>query len=311
MSFSAEVKAELTRIEIEKNCCMLAQLSAVLRMNGDLVIRRGNFGINFITENAALARQVLKLLKQQFKVSTEVVVTRSRRLKKNNRYQVRILPAAEVLPVVNSLRLLPGDDGRLENDLLLSPCCRRCFLRGVFMASGSVNKPEGDYHLEIITSNKNFADTILRVMKYFDLPVKLTDRKNEYIIYLKGGDYIIYFLSVIGAHNALLKFENVRVVKQMRNQVNRLVNCETANLDKTVQAALRQVESINFLKSKEQYWCELTVALREAAELRLAYPDSTLSELVELNDSNISKSGLNHRLKKIERLAIELGMERK
>lgn len=179
------------------------------------------------------------------------------------------------------------------------------------MASGSVNKPEGDYHLEIITSNKNFADTILRVMKYFDLPVKLTDRKNEYIIYLKGGDYIINFLSVIGAHNALLKFENVRVVKQMRNQVNRLVNCETANLDKTVQAALRQVESINFLKSKEQYWCELTVALREAAELRLAYPDSTLSELVELNDSNISKSGLNHRLKKIERLAIELGMERK
>ena len=207
MSFSAEVKAELTRIEIEKNCCMLAQLSAVLRMNGDLVIRRGNFGINFITENAALARQVLKLLKQQFKVSTEVVVTRSRRLKKNNRYQVRILPAAEVLPVVNSLRLLPGDDGRLENDLLLSPCCRRCFLRGVFMASGSVNKPEGDYHLEIITSNKNFADTILRVMKYFDLPVKLTDRKNEYIIYKSRNSgvftlnihekcYILIFLTI-------------------------------------------------------------------------------------------------------------------
>ena len=134
------------------------------------------------------------------------------------------------------------------------------------MASGSVSKPEGDYHLEIITSNRNFADTIVRLMKYFSLPVKLTDRKNEYIIYLKEGDAIINFLSITGAHNALLNFENVRVVKQMRNQVNRLVNCETANLEKTVQAALRQVASINYLIEQNEF-ASLPPALKEVAQL--------------------------------------------
>lgn len=308
MSFASDVKSELLQIDLENDCCMLAQLSAILRMNGDFVIRRGSFGINFATENAALARQVLKSIKKHFQVTTEVVVTRSQKLRKNNRYQLKILPAPEVGKLIDKLRLHPSDDGRIEHSLLISPCCRRAFLRGVFLASGSVNTPEAHYHLEIVTHNENFVQTILRLMKHFKLQPKTTDRKNEYVVYLKEGDAIVRFLSVIGAHDALLKFENVRVVKQMRNQVNRLVNCETANLDKTIQAAFYQVECIRFLQ-QNQAFDSLPPKLKEIAELRLEYPESNLSELVELH-GNLSKSGMNHRLKKLENLAVELGMRK-
>lgn len=308
MSFASDVKSELLQIDLENDCCMLAQLSAILRMNGDFVIRRGSFGINFATENAALARQVLKSIKKHFQVTTEVVVTRSQKLRKNNRYQLKILPAPEVGKLVDKLRLHPADDGRIEHSLLISPCCRRAFLRGVFLASGSVNTPEAHYHLEIVTHNENFVQTISRLMKHFKLHPKITDRKNEYVVYLKEGDAIVRFLSVIGAHDALLKFENVRVVKQMRNQVNRLVNCETANLDKTIQAAFHQVECIRFLEQNNAF-DTLPPKLKEIALLRLEHPEGNLSELVAIH-GELSKSGMNHRLKKLENLASELGMRK-
>lgn len=308
MSFATEVKSELLQIDTEKYCCMRAQLSAILRMNGNFIIRQGALGLNFITENAALARQVLKLIKKQFPVNTEVLVTRSPKLKKNNRYQIKILPAFEVNDLVERLRLQPTDDGHLEHNFLSRPCCRRAFLRGAFLASGSLNKPESDYHLEIVSSNENFANTILRLMKYFDLPAKITDRKNEFIVYLKEGDAVIGFLSVVGAHDALMRFENVRIVKQLRNQANRLTNCETANIDKTIQAAFRQVAAIKFLQ-KTAAFESLPYKLKDIATLRLEHPDSNLTELTELHGS-LSKSGLNHRLKKLETLAVELGMEK-
>jgi DNA-binding protein WhiA len=179
-------------------------------------------------------------------------------------------------------------------------------LRGAFLGGGSVNKPEGDYHLELIAANVEFAETLVRLLKYFSLPVGLTERKNANIVYLKHSNAIVDFLKIIGTQEALVEFENVREVKQMRNKVNRLVNCETANLQKTVNAALRQVERI-MLIDKVIGLSNLPPALREAAMLRLAHPEATLAELVDAAASRVGRSGMNHRLRKLEEIANKLG----
>ena len=306
MSFSNEVKNELARLEGQNACCDKAELYGLLKMSGAIILNGRNIGIHFSTENAALARRMLQLLKTNFKVMTEVVITRSRRLKKNNRYQVRVLPSQEVGQALEELQLLTGiAEGK--HKLLGTGCCRRAFLRGAFMAGGSVSRPAGDYHLEMVTGNYEFADLIKTVIQGFSMPAKMTDRKSEYIVYLKEGNAIISFLSVIGAHNALMEFENVRIIKEMRNNVNRIVNCETANLSKTVQAAVEQVESIKFIEEVMGF-AKLAPALRETAELRLAYPEASLAELAEMATGKIGKSGINHRLKKLDKIAKDLGM---
>lgn len=306
MSFSADVKNELARLEGQKPCCEKAELLGVLRMSGAVVLRGKNIGIHFSTENAALARRVLQVLKSNYQVRTEVVITRSRRLKKNNRYQVEVLPDPRVAEALRELQILPAEEGR--NDLLSRSCCRKAFLRGVFMAGGSVSRPASDYHLEIVTENEEFARLILKVMQGFSLSARMTDRKNDFIVYLKDGDHITDFLSLIGAHQSLLEFENVRIVKEMRNNVNRQVNCETANLNKVIRAAVLQTACIRYLQEHSDYG-GLPDKLRETAELRLAHPDASLNELVEYAGGAVGKSGLNHRLKKIQQLAVSGGMD--
>lgn len=308
MSFSGDVKNELARVIGENNCCFTAELAALMRMGGTMVIGgNSNLGINFSTENAAVARKVLVLIKRGFELKTEVVVTRGRRLKKNNSYHIRVLPSPVVTGLLSSLGIMSreGINAGKDNGLLRKTCCRRAYLRGAFLGGGSVNRPQGDYHLELVTSNQDFAKMLLRIFKSFRLPAKITDRKQDFIVYLKDGDAITSFLRVIGAHHALLDFENVRVVKDMRNQVNRLVNCETANLQKTVNAAVRQVENIKLIAECKEIH-KLPKALRETAEVRLSHPEASLQELVELMGGKISKSGINHRLRKLEQLAFSL-----
>ncbi|MCX7781190.1 MAG: DNA-binding protein WhiA [Negativicutes bacterium] len=311
MSFSAEVKNELARIADESACCPLAELSALMRMGGTMLIGgNSNLGINFTTDNAAVARKALTLIKRHYSLKTEVVVTRGRRLKKNNYYMLKIVPTPVVTELLSSLGILSGTGfaAKPAGGFLRRTCCRRAFLRGAFLGGGSVNKPEGDYHLEMVTSNLEFAKTLMRLMKSFKLAAKMTDRKQGYVVYLKEGDAITAFLRIIGAHNALMAFENVRVIKDMRNQVNRLVNCETANLQKTVNAAVRQVEKIELIAAKLGLH-NLPQPLKEAAELRLAHPQATLQELVDALDGRVGKSGINHRLRKLERLAAKLEEE--
>lgn len=305
MSFSSDVKNELARLEGQKACCEKAELLGVLRMSGAVILRGKNIGIHFSTENAALARWVLQVLKSNYQVRTEVVITRSRRLKKNNRYQVEVLPDPRVAEALRELQILPGDE---KNDLLSRACCRKAFLRGVFMAGGSVSRPASDYHLEIVTENEEFARLILKIMQGFSLSARMTDRKNDFIVYLKDGDHITDFLSLVGAHQALLDFENVRIVKEMRNHVNRQVNCETANLNKVIRAAVLQTACIRYLQEHADYG-GLPDKLKETAELRLAHPDASLNELVGYAGEEIGKSGLNHRLKKLQQLAISEGMD--
>lgn len=175
-------------------------------MSGAIIIRGMNVGIHFSTENAALARRVLQLLKNNYRVQTEVVITRSRRLKKNNRYQVRVLPAPEVGKAMTELQLLSVESD-LKNPLLSAHSCKRTFLRGAFLGGGSISRPSSDYHLEMVTGNEEFAHSIIKVMQAFSLKAKLTDRKNDFIVYLKDGESIIKFLNVIGAHNAMMELE--------------------------------------------------------------------------------------------------------
>ena len=306
MSFSNDVKNELSRIETNDVAGDKAELLGLLRMSGAIVIRGMNVGIHFSTENAALARRALQLLKSNYQVQTEVVITRSRRLKKNNRYQVQVIPSPQVSTALFELQLLSVESD-LKNPLLENHDCKRNFLRGAFLGGGSISRPSSDYHLEMVTENEDFAHTIIKIMQSFSLKAKLTDRKNEYIVYLKDGESIINFLSVIGAHNAMMELENVRIVKEMRNNVNRAVNCETANLNKVVKAAVRQVRCIHYIDA-HMGLAELPQPLQEVAKLRLEHQDVSLNDLVEYS-GGLGKSGINHRLKKLQEIAVGLGME--
>lgn len=306
MSFSNDVKNELSRIETNDVAGDKAELLGLLRMSGAIVIRGMNVGIHFSTENAALARRALQLLKSNYQVQTEVVITRSRRLKKNNRYQVQVIPSPQVSTALFELQLLSVESD-LKNPLLENHDCKRTFLRGAFLGGGSISRPSSDYHLEMVTENEDFAHTIIKIMQSFSLKAKLTDRKNEYIVYLKDGESIINFLSVIGAHNAMMELENVRIVKEMRNNVNRAVNCETANLNKVVKAAVRQVRCIHYI-DEHMGLAELPQPLQEVAKLRLEHQDVSMNDLVEYS-GGLGKSGINHRLKKLQEIAVGLGME--
>lgn len=306
MSFSAVTKNELARVVGQRSCCRLAELAALIKMDGSVQISSGQrLSLHITTENAAVARKILSLVKNLFGLQTEVLVQRKKRLKKNYIYLVRIPFQQGISDILHRLGMLDGA-GRLNDmaprDLLRRECCRRAYLRGVFLGGGSVNKPEGNYHLEIITDNKMFADTISNLMNKFNLAAKSSQRKSWNVVYLKESDHIVRFLNIIGAHSALFNFENARIYKDMRNNVNRLVNCETANLNKTVNAAVRQKENIDLIKDTIGLE-KIPKPIREAAELRLKYPDACLAELGKLMQSPLGKSGVNHRMRKIEEIA--------
>ena len=193
-----------------------------------------------------------------------------------------------------------------REQLLKRSCCKRAFLRGAFLASGSISDPEKSYHFEIVCQNPEQASLIQELLESFELDAKIVQRKKYYITYLKEGAQIVDALNVMGAYVALMNLENVRILKEMRGSVNRIVNCETANINKVVGAACRQVEDIRYIQSRIGL-DELPPALREMALLRLEYPDTSLKDLGELCDPPVGKSGVNHRLRKLGELAKKLG----
>nr|WP_153653860.1 MULTISPECIES: DNA-binding protein WhiA [Mammaliicoccus] len=297
------MKNELTRIEVD-DCCAKAELSALIRMNGNLSISNQQFVINVQTENAAIARRIFSLIKKCFGVEVELLVRKKMKLKKNNIYISRIkVKAKEILDELGILQ-----DGmfkhEIDKDILQKDCCKRSYLRGAFLAGGSVNNPEtSSYHLEIFSLYEEHSADLTALMNQYDLNAKLLERKKGFISYLKEAEKISDFLSLIGGYQALLKFEDVRIIRDMRNSVNRLVNCETANLNKTVSAAMKQVESIQLI-DKEIGIDNLPDRLREVARLRIDNQDVSIKELGEMvSTGKISKSGINHRLRKLNEMA--------
>jgi cell division protein WhiA len=304
MSFASETKKELTNIEI-KDCCANAELSALIRMNGSLSFSNQMLVVNIQTENAAIARRIYTLIKKGYDTPVELLVRKKMRLKKNNVYIVRIKEDTKM--ILEDLKILGEGFTFIHNiseALIKKKCCRRSYLRGAFLAGGSVNNPEtSSYHLEIFSLYAEHNEALSELMNTFGLNSKTLERKKGFITYLKEAEKITEFLNIVGAHNSLLRFEDVRIVRDMRNSVNRLVNCETANLNKTIGAALRQVENIKFIE-KHVGLQVLPDKLREIAELRVTYQDVTLKELGEMvSGGTISKSGINHRLRKIDQIA--------
>jgi len=307
MSFASETKKELTNIEV-KDCCGKAELSALIQMNGTLSFSNQKLVVIIQTENAAIARRIYTLIKRYFDIPVELLVRKKMRLKKNNVYIVRISnKGKEVLEDLSILTEGFVFTHEISPELVKKKCCKRSYLRGAFLAGGSVNNPEtSSYHLEITSLYKEHIQALCELMNTFGLNSKILERKKGYITYLKEAEKITEFLNIIGAHSALLRFEDIRIVRDMRNSVNRLVNCETANLNKTIGAALRQVENIRYIDRTVGLEV-LPDKLREIAELRVAYQDVTLKELGEMVSSgNISKSGINHRLRKIDEIADSL-----
>ncbi len=307
MSFASETKKELTNLEI-KPCCIQAELSALIRMNGSMSFSNRKLIVDIQTENAAIARRIYTLIKKSYDVPVELLVRKKMRLKKNNVYIVRLSQQAK--EILEDMKIL-GEGFTFIHDiasvLVKKKCCKRSYLRGAFLAGGSVNNPEtSSYHLEIASLYKEHNDSLCELMNKFGLNSKTLERKKGYITYLKEAEKITEFLNIIGAVNALLRFEDVRIVRDMRNSVNRLVNCETANLNKTIGASIRQVENIRYINDTVGLHI-LPEKLREIAELRLHYTDVTLKELGEMvSGGTISKSGINHRLRKIDEIAEKL-----
>ncbi|MCR8643348.1 DNA-binding protein WhiA [Paenibacillus sp. N1-5-1-14] len=303
MSFAAQTKKELTLVESDA-CCEKAELSALIRMNGSVQITNQKVILDISTENAAIARRIYSLLKKLYGLHTELLVRKKMRLKKNNVYIVRVPNGVQIL--LKELFIVSEGflftDG-IDNSIIRSTCCKRSYLRGAFLAGGSVNNPEGSsYHLEISSMYEEHCGELTNLANKFDLNARFIERKKGFVLYIKEGEKIIEFLSIIGAHQALLRFEDVRIMKDMRNSVNRIVNCETANLNKTIGAAVRQIDNIRLIQ-KELGLDTLPDKLREVAEVRLENPDINLKEVGDLLKGQVSKSGVNHRLRKLDELA--------
>ncbi|KHE67599.1 DNA-binding protein WhiA [Halobacillus sp. BBL2006] len=304
MSFASEIKKELTNVEAE-TCCLESELAALVRMNGTFSLSNRKYVLDIQTENAAIARRIYMLIKKLYPYPVELLVRKKMRLKKNNVYIVRMKEKAD--QVLNDLEILKGPlsiNPNIPEKFLHDTCCKRAYLRGAFLAGGSVNNPEtSSYHLEIYSSDEEHNEALCKLMNQFGLHARTLNRKKGYITYLKEADKITELISNIGAHQALFKFEDVRIVRDMRNSVNRLVNCETANLNKTIGAAFRQVENIKFIKRTVGLEA-LPDKLQEIATLRLQYQEVSLKELGEyVSGAPISKSGINHRLRKIDEFA--------
>lgn len=303
MSFAAGVKKELTHLEVHREHAK-AELAALIRMNGTVSLVDKKFILNVHSENAAIARRIYVLLKDHFKVESELLVRRKMKLKKNNVYIVRLKQGTK--EVLADLSIM--DDmlyqGHVSKEISENTQKTKSYLRGAFLAGGSVNNPETSrYHLEIYSSYEEHNEDICWMMNQFGLNARTIGRRNGFITYLKEAEKIADFLALIGATNAMLKFEDIRIVRDMRNSVNRLVNCENANLNKTIDAASKQIENIEYLDQVIGLE-SLPEKLKEIAVLRLEHPDVTLKELGDLVPSGkISKSGINHRLRKLNEMA--------
>ena len=303
MSYASDVKKELTMLEVHFGNAK-AELMALIRMNGSLSIVNKQFVLSVQTENPAIARRIYHLLKQFYDIESELIVRRKMKLKKNNFYIVRLKTGTN--EILKDLDIL--DNFQIKEtvplEFLDDDAKVRSYLRGAFLATGSVNNPETSrYHLEIYSLYEDHNDTICEMMNRYGLNARKTERRSGYITYLKEAEKIADFLSLIGATNAMLKFEDIRIVRDMRNSVNRIVNCETANLNKIADASKKQIDNIKLIDAKVGI-DKLPQKLQEVAIARLGHPEESLKNLGELIPGGpISKSGINHRLRKLNEIA--------
>ena len=308
MSFSFNVKKELTCVPLGARHCMIAELAAMIIMSGEAKYEDGKFSIKFQTENAAIARKYFTIIKKAFNINTEIVLKTSKKFHKKQTYVLITKDSAQAHKILIATTLLKQEGEHLtlrdhvDLTVIQGTCCKRAYLRGAFLGAGSVSDPEKGYHLEFVNPTQRHAVFLQEMMTLLEMDPKVVTRKGSFILYLKEGTQIVDLLNIMGAHVALMELENVRIVKEVRNNVNRIVNCETANLKKTVSAAVRQMQDIEYVQNTIGI-AALPQNLQQVAIYRLEYPSSSLKELGELLTPPVGKSGVNHRLKKISEIA--------
>ncbi len=313
MSFSGEVKNELSYQISKARHCNLAELAAIIGMCGAVCISSsGRHRIRIHTENITVARKCFTLLQKTFNIVIDVSFHLHKDSgNRNTIYTVLVRDHDSALRVLQALKLL---DQEKEVAELVSPanlllvqksCCRRAFIRGAFLSAGSISNPQKSYHFEIVCSSMERAEQLQALIRTFGPDAKIVQRKKHFIVYIKEGAQIVDMLNIMEAHVSLMKLENIRIVREMRNTVNRKVNCEAANINKTVSAAVRQIEDIRYLEAVRGLDA-LPGGLADIASLRLAHPDASLKELGELLVPPVGKSGVNHRLRKLSQLAEKL-----
>lgn len=308
MSFSGEVKEELTKHISASRHCQIAELAAMLHFSGELQETAGKKRLIFHSENQSVIRKYFTLLKKTFNIECDVSQKTWENKSRSHTYSFVLDEEAPVYKILQTVKLVNAEGKAADftqpvNAMLIkNSCCQRAFLRGAFLSVGSMSDPEKSYHLELVCTNEMQAMQLRDLIQGFQVEAKIVLRKKYYVVYLKEGSGIADLLNIMEAHVSLMEFENFRIVKEMRNSINRRVNCEAANITKTVNASSKQIEDILLVRDSYGFH-NLQDSLREMAEIRLAYPDATLKELGQYLNPPVGKSGVNHRLRKLSELA--------
>lgn len=309
MSFSQDVKEELSKSCTAARHCQIAEVAGMIGLTGRILISaQDRFSVKIQSESLYVARKYFTLIKKTFNIVPEVTIKKNNGLKNSRLYIVTVNRHDDAVRILQAVKLL-GSSNDIEENLsiatnvvIMKECCKRAFIRGAFLAAGSVSDPNKAYHFEIVCNDEEKALQLQKIINNFEIESKIVERKNRFVVYIKEGSAIADILNVMEAHVSLMNFENVRILKDISNSVNRKVNCETANLNKTVSAAVRQIESIRIIERKKglDY---LPPQLKEMAILRVEYPDDSLKELGDKLEPKVGKSGVNHRLRKICEIA--------
>ena len=319
MSFSSDVKEELSLQISSARHCRLAELSAILSYEGHIIRSGKDIYLKLQTENLVVARKYFTLIRKTFNINNDISVKTNSSLNKSSVYTLMIRSTEDVIRIlqatklpINNMNIRPEmTDTRSEriglaNQLITqNACCKRAFIRGAFLSSGSMSDPKKAYHLEIVVSGPEKAEQIRDMIQTFSIDAKIVIRKKNYVVYIKEGSQIVDLLNVMEAHIALMDLENVRILKEMRNSINRQVNCEAANINKTVTAASKQMEDILYIRDSVGLG-DLADGLEDIARLRIDYPEASLKELGAMLLPPIGKSGVNHRLRKLSMIADQL-----
>lgn len=303
MSFTADVKEELSRVEPVCSHCERATLAALVHLEGSLRLTgQGRMSLEVDTDSPSVARLMVKLLHSIYGLRTELTVRRSV-LHKTPNYLISVPMQPALSDSLHDMGVLSdaGLDAGIDPAVVSKRCCRAAYLRGAFLASGFIASPKGDFHFEITVQNEHLAQDLCKLMDEAGVHAKIMQRRSNYIVYMKSGSSISEFLALVGAHHCALAMENVRVIKSVRNDVNRRVNAELANQQKASDASVEQIMAIRRVVDKVGLE-NLPPALQEFIRLRVAHPDATLKELGQYADPPLSKSAVYHRVRRIEEL---------
>ena len=302
MSFSSTVKEELLRALPEKGCCMLSEISAYTQSIASLRLAGGGrVKVVYETENSALAKRIFLLLKKRLEITASLSFARYARLG-GKRGCILTVNEQDSRHLLVSLRMLREEETGsvfkgVPRAAMTRRCCRAAFVRAAFLGAGSVQDPDHGYHLEFVTSQSK-AEILTGILEKSNLSWGMTDRRGSKLVYIRKGDDVVSCLALMGAHQALMEMENVRILRASRNQANRATNCDQANLNKQLSAGARQAAAITAYSLKHSLG-GLPKDLQEIGRLRMLNPDVSLEELGKMLSEPVGKSGANHKMRKL------------